>query len=313
MLIVLKSSFVHYPESNKKDPFRAQVQWYSRVEQLSSKLRKDNVHPPLDDAWEVVHEGQRYKGDISIETIFDSCSVLICGENEVPKGVGKQKKICTFFCRFALGPKNSRDLVPINESLMKQLADMTTKTLVDSVLTINPSKEPITPKRVSTRSRKISENENNDSSSYPELINTPRSSTRNRQPPRYLDNEKNESCILSASINTPRSSKIHRQPPRAVDNEENESYVPTASVTTPRSSKRIKQPPRCLEEPLPSPLKNSTFSVSSNKTKELCIVIQRCKGTPNKETSDAQVDHSSKVKARKKLDLETPVTTMKVT
>jgi hypothetical protein len=90
--------------------------------------------------------------------------------------------------------------------------------------------------------------------------------------------------------------------------EEKECNIPTESMNTPRSSRRNKQPPRCLEETLPSPLKNSTFSVSSIKTKELCIVIQRCKVTPTKENSVAQLDHSSKVKARKKLDLETTPT-----
>lgn len=304
--------YMYEMKSNKKDPFRAQVQWYSRVEQLSKNLRKDGVHPPLDDAWELVHEGQRYKGDVSIETIFDKCSVLICEENEVPRGVGKQKKLCTFFCRFALGPKNSRDLVSVKESLTKQLADMTAKTLVDSFSAINQSdKEPTTPRRISTRSRKMSENDNTDSSVHPELINTPRSSTRNRQPSRQLDNGKNESCIPSASINTPRSSRRNRQPLLLVDSEDDESSVHTGPINTPRSSKRIKQPPRCLDETLPSPLKNSTFSISSNKTKELCIVIQRCKVTPNKEISAVELDQASKVKARKKLDLETPVTPTK--
>ena len=91
-------------ESNKKDPFRAQVQWYSRVEQLPKRLRFEAADPPLDEAWEVVHEGQRYKGDLSIETVFGKCNILWCDVSDLPKSdIGKQKKSWVFFCRFALG------------------------------------------------------------------------------------------------------------------------------------------------------------------------------------------------------------------
>lgn len=311
-IAVLHLSYKHYPpiESNKKDPFRAQVQWYSRIEQLSNKLRKDSVQPPLDDAWELVHEGQRYKGDLSIETIFGKCSVLICDGDEVPKGVGKQKKSWTFFCRFALGPKNSRNFISVKESEMKQLADVTAKAIADSGSAIkNNNNDPTTPARVSTRSRRTSES---DSSAYPDIVNTPRSSKRIRQPSRHLiENDENESNAAIDGINTPRSSRRNRQPSRVLASEEKECYIPTESINTPRSSRRNKQP-SCLEETLPSPLKNATFSVSSTKTKELCIVIQRCKVPPTEENSAAQLDQSSKVKARKKLDMETTPTKVSI-
>jgi hypothetical protein len=233
------------------------------------------VHPPLDNAWELVHEGQRYKGDLSIETIFGKCTVSICDGDEIPKIVGKQKKSWIFFCRFALGPKSSRDLISVKESEMKQLADLNAKTIVNSGSAIknNNNNDPSTPARVS-RSRRTSES---DSSAYPDVVNTPRSSRRIRQPARVLASEE-KGC----------------------------------NTNTPRSTRRNKQPPNCIEEPLPSPLKNSTFSVSSIKTKELCIVIQRCKITPSKEDSHAQLDQSSKVKARKKLDLETTPTKVSI-
>jgi hypothetical protein len=264
------------------------------------------VHPPLDNAWELVHEGQRYKGDLSIETIFGKCTVSICDGDEIPKIVGKQKKSWIFFCRFALGPKSSRDLISVKESEMKQLADLNAKTIVNSGSAIknNNNNDPSTPARVS-RSRRTSES---DSSAYPDVVNTPRSSRRIRQPSRQLiENDENESNAAIDGINTPRSSKRNKQPARELASEEK-----GCNTNTPRSTRRNKQPPNCIEEPLPSPLKNSTFSVSSIKTKELCIVIQRCKIPPSKEDSHAQLDQSSKVKARKKLDLETTPTKVSI-
>lgn len=207
------------------------------------------MNPPLHDAWEVVHEGQRYKGDISMETVFGKCNVLTCEVDEVPKSIGKQKRTWTFFCRFALAPRNTREFVPINQA--KDLWDAAAK---DTVAATSTSKskaaEVATPSRVGTRSRKNSENEEIDAGAT-SATTTPRSSKRNRQPPKYL-----------------------------------------------------------LDDTLPSPLKNSTFSVSSTKTKELCIVIQRC-ATPSsvnikkeKVSPPEPSDHSVRVKARKRLDLE---------
>lgn len=70
-----------HAESNKKDPFRALVRWYSRVGQLPTRIRKweTQLDQALDVNWEVVDEGARYKGDISIETIFGMCSSFCMG------------------------------------------------------------------------------------------------------------------------------------------------------------------------------------------------------------------------------------------
>ena len=106
-------------ESNKKDPFRAQVQWYSRVEQLPKRKGKDtgyHVDPPHDEDWEVIHEGTKFKGDVSIETVFDKCDIQQCDVSEIPDSIGKQKKTYVFFCRFALGPKTGPYFTPIRES-----------------------------------------------------------------------------------------------------------------------------------------------------------------------------------------------------
>lgn len=197
------------------------------------------MNPPLNESWELVHEGQRYKGDLSIETLFGKCTVLTCDINDIPlSSVGKQKKSWVFFCRFALGPKNSRSFISVKESEMKLSADMTAKSLLESSASKINNNELATPTRMSARARKTSENEENEPGT-----NTPRSSRRSRQPSRYLD------------------------------------------------------------DTLPSPLKNAKFSVSTTKTKELCIVIQRCNFSPTKENLP-QADEPLKVKARKKLDLE---------
>ena len=160
--------------------------------------------------------------------------------------MGKQKKSWVFFCRFALGPKNSREFISVKQSGMKQLADTTARTLVDSSASKNVNNNnndlTTTPARA-TRSRKVSENEENDASVSRDYVNTPRSSKRNRKTTSYL------------------------------------------------------------EDKLPSPLKNSTFSVSA--TKELRIVIHRYNNnSPKHATAAAEADESVKVKARKKLDLE---------
>ena len=229
----------------------------------------------------MVHEGQRYKGDISIETIFGKCSVSICDLNEVPKyGMGKQKKSWVFFCRFALGPKNSREFISVKQSGMKQLADTTARTLVDSSASKNVNNNnndlTTTPARA-TRSRKVSENEENDASVSRDIVNTPRSST-------------------TTPARATRSRKVS-------ENEENDASVSRDYVNTPRSSKRNRKTTSYLEDKLPSPLKNSTFSVSA--TKELRIVIHRYNNnSPKHATAAAETDESVKVKARKKLDLE---------
>lgn len=225
-------------ESNKKDPFRAQVQWYSRVEQLPKKLKDIPVNPPLNESWELIHEGQKYKGDLSIETIFGKCSIITCDVNEVPaSGIGKQKKSWVFFCRFALGPKNSRELWPYCNT------------------EANPLTETGSNIRNSALKTKV------------ESLTSPVRSTR----------------------------KGNRE------NDENQAY-------TPRSSKRNTRTPRRYneEDPLPSPLKNATFSAT--KVKDLRIVIQRCNTVP-KVSEVSPVDHS-KAKARKKLDMDdTPADT----
>ena len=226
--------------SNKKDPFRAQVQWYSRVEQLPKKLRAINVDPPLEENWEVVHEGQRYNGDLSIETIFGKCSILDCDINEVPTTTGRQKKSWVFFCRFAFGPKamggcfvSIKDSKNGNECLPLKSAKK------ESSAVKSRSQPEATPTRV-TRTRKVSENEENEGN----VINTPKSARRSaRTPSRYTNDQ------------------------------------------------------------LPSPLKNSTFSVSSAKSKELCIVIQRREVKKDQDEA-SETDVVSHTKARKKLNLE---------
>ena len=208
-------------------------------------MRKNTVNPPLDESWELVHEGQRYKGDLSIETLFGKCSVLLCDTDEIPvTRIGKQKKAWVFFCRFGLGPKNSKTFIPVKESEMKQAADSTAKSIVENE-TAKSLNGLSTPSRTSTRSRKISENEENESNNNQDSV-----------------------------------------------------------VNTPRSSRRKRNPSRVLEETLPSPLKNAKFSVSSTKTRELCIVIQRCNVSPKKDDSKASAEDHVRAKARKKLDLE---------
>ena len=211
----------------KKDPFRAQVQWYSRIEQLPPRIRKWPVEPPLDIEWEVVNEGQRYQGDISIETIFGKCSIQMVDVETIPAPVGKVGRDWVFFCRFALGAKTAKHFLPV--------------------------KDPVS-----------------------QVCNTP--SIKKLDP---------------ASVNT-------------AEKREEETAVTPKSRRTPRVPTRYSEDFSCL---LPSPLKNSTFSVQKSKTKELCVVIQRCDSRLKEDKVVDDKDHDSdddfvKVKARKKLLME---------
>lgn len=208
------------------------------------------MDPPLEDEWELVHEGQRYKGDLSIETVFGRCSVLFCGIDEVPKKlVGRLKdKSCVFFCRFALAPggkgSSSRGFVPVKD--------------------------------------------------YPELVDR-------------------EVAIKVAAAESAEASPM--RPSRsakkslAADPEFNNN-TPSRSSSKGQSSRRTPRRPARYgteEEPLPSPLKNATFSVTSSGTKELRIVIQRCNVKSEiYGEAEAEPEEQShvKIKARKKLDLE---------
>ena len=87
--------------------------------------------------------------------------------------------------------------------------------------------------------------------------------------------------------------------PRTEEKKENEPLP-----GTPKSSRRgTRTPVRYNHEDalLPSPLKNATFSIKKN-SKEPRVVIQRCDKSVKKEADD---EDFVKIKARKKLDLET--------
>jgi len=116
--------FMYEMKSNKRDPYRAQVQWYSRLEQLPKKKRPLNeasINPPLNESWELIHEGKMFKGDISLETIFNKCSILHCDVSKTPNEIGKQNKTWIFFCRFELAPK--RQFVPFKGSENQSTGD----------------------------------------------------------------------------------------------------------------------------------------------------------------------------------------------
>lgn len=148
-------------ESNKEHPFRALVQWYSRVKQLSKTFRTQlTIDPPLNEQWELVHEGRRYQGDLSIKTIIGKCQVLMCNNvNEVPNSrIGKQETSLVFFCRFALVSKIVRNLIAVKEAGIGHSTYLESDAISDSASTSvcddNNNEEIAAPTRKSTKSRR---------------------------------------------------------------------------------------------------------------------------------------------------------------
>ena len=202
-----------------------------------------------------MHEGQRFKSDISIETIFGKCSIIKCQADEIPSSkIGKVAKNWVFFCRFALGPKNAKCFFPVDG--------------FSSPVKATVKVEPVT-------------EEPRESDPLP---GTPKASRRSiRTPARY----------------TGEGVFVPKVEPRTEEKKENEPLP-----GTPKSSRRgTRTPARYNHEDalLPSPLKNATFSIKKN-SKELCVVIQRCDKSVKKEADE---EDFVKIKARKKLDLET--------
>ncbi|KAL5290488.1 ORC1 family protein [Megaselia abdita] len=85
-----------------RDPYRAIVQWYSRPSAIAEKYY-DNDDIAVDFDREVIEEHRAYDRNISIETIFKKCSVVIGSKKSSVNGLlkGVSKKLGPMFaCRF---------------------------------------------------------------------------------------------------------------------------------------------------------------------------------------------------------------------
>jgi len=86
---------------------------------------------------------------------------------------------------------------------------------------------------------------------------------------------------------------------------EKENIAEEEGTGTPRRRRSVRTTPARYTDfvDLPSPLKNSKFSVTKS-TKDLCIVIQRESASKRNSFALAEEDAPIQVKARKKLNLE---------
>lgn len=174
------------------------MQWYSRVEQLPKKLRAIQVNPPLNESWELIHEGQKYKGDLSIETIFGKCSILTCDIDQIPTGgTGKQNKSWVFFCRFALSPKNSRELWPYCGGEANPLSESASNVRNSA---LKKKLENLSSPVRSSRKKGDEENDGNE-------VFTPRSSKRNTRATRRYDDNDDDDQLPSPLKNATFSAK----------------------------------------------------------------------------------------------------------
>lgn len=91
----------------KVDPFRAIVQWYSRLSDMPAKII-DNANYTFNSDCEII-EDNRFGQDINIETIYGHCQVTIVGTDvNVSELIAKNRKNTTklplFVARYKLGP-----------------------------------------------------------------------------------------------------------------------------------------------------------------------------------------------------------------
>lgn len=136
-------------EMSDRDPCRALVQWYSRPECVPHKYF-DNDEICIDFSAEVIEEHRPYDADISLETVFRKCSVILGDAESSAAGLlqnfNRDQKNCPMFvCRYKfirVKKKNSYRLVPLqfsNESGVtdrrRRMSTVDAQQLTDSKVT----------------------------------------------------------------------------------------------------------------------------------------------------------------------------------
>ncbi|XP_053962636.1 origin recognition complex subunit 1 [Anastrepha ludens] len=121
-------------EDTNRDPYRAIVQWYSRPECVPHKeFDRDDIC--LDFDTELIEEHRPYDPDISLETVFRKCVVLIGGIEESARAIlhkykAKSNNCPMFVCRYKfIKDKKSYKIVPLewNTDEFAAKADSTVK------------------------------------------------------------------------------------------------------------------------------------------------------------------------------------------
>lgn len=160
-------------ESVNRDPYRAIVQWYSRPDCLPHKdFDRDDIC--IDFNTELIEEHRPYDSDISLETIFRKCVVLLGRPDESANAIlhkynSKRNSHPMFVCRYKfIKDKKSYKIVPLewttdvstapSESTIKSRGRK--KSFADNSLSINAKdkKTPRVSRSASTRKGKVDDN-----------------------------------------------------------------------------------------------------------------------------------------------------------
>ncbi|KAI5633216.1 ATPase family associated with various cellular activities (AAA) domain-containing protein [Phthorimaea operculella] len=122
--------------TNSSDPFRAKVQWYSRPEDLP-KSSLSNTEPIEFLDREVLEDYRPFDTDVSIETFFKKCSILLTFTRDIDVRTSPYN----YVCRYRLKPVNKRKvhLEPVLEEERKALQ------LLSTPAKTTPSRTPKTP------------------------------------------------------------------------------------------------------------------------------------------------------------------------
>lgn len=156
-----------------RDPYRAIVQWYSRPECVPHKeFDRDDICIDFDT--ELIEEYRPYDSDISLETIFRKCVVLLGRSDESASAILHQYNVKRntypmFVCRYKfIKDKNSYKLVPLEwntniqtaptESAIKSRGKKKNCTEDSPSISAKEKKTPRVSRSASTRKDKVDGN-----------------------------------------------------------------------------------------------------------------------------------------------------------
>ncbi|XP_069361490.1 origin recognition complex subunit 1 isoform X2 [Maniola hyperantus] len=142
--------------SNSNDPFRAKVQWYSKPDGLP-KGCFNQAEPINFYDREVIEDHRPFDTDVSIETFFKKCSIILTVTKDTDYILYNQKY--TYICRYRLLPLGRRKtyLEPVLEEERKAIQLLCTPS---KNITPN-SKTPKTPDSLVKRISRVSISEKN--------------------------------------------------------------------------------------------------------------------------------------------------------
>ncbi|RVE51407.1 hypothetical protein evm_003962 [Chilo suppressalis] len=136
--------------SNKNDPFRAKVQWYSRPDSLPNWCFNNMDHIEFLDR-EVIEDHRPFDTDVSIETFYKICFIKMAFTKDTVDNL--DSKAFHYICRFRLMSLSKRKvhMEPVMEEERKALQLLCTPSKVTT-----PSLTPKTPTSLVKRMSRVS-------------------------------------------------------------------------------------------------------------------------------------------------------------